>query len=87
MTSKFAHLSDNALAKLVEKLHQKDHAVLRKLIDAGRGNERPSETRQKSDPLSEEFKMARDAWSEANDELEQRKRLGSKYVRGKIKFL
>lgn len=69
---------DMMTASEIQKAYDKANAVTlvagRALIDAGRGIERCSETRTKSDPLSLEYIRANDAFNAINDEITARKR-------------
>jgi hypothetical protein len=81
---KLSTLSDNALEKLYQKENAKRSAIGNEMINTGRGYERPSETREKTDDLSDLVNAASDRCRACVDEIRGRAKYGSAYYRKNI---
>lgn len=75
------NLSDTALKTHYDKLRAKGGPLLDEMINMGRGIEKPTETRTKSDPLSRKLQAYWDEFQKVVDHMRDRERLGSSYVR------
>jgi len=71
-TYPYSHLSSTALKGAYDKHKMKGSAINQEMIDAGRGYEKPSETRTKSDPLSQRKNAASDVHSHLVTEMQRR---------------
>src|SRR5262245_1696178 len=58
--------------KALDKLDAQDSALTQEFIDAGRGNERPSDIRKKTDPLATRYKALQEQRSKFRIEIELR---------------
>ena len=79
--AELAKLSDTALEAYIRKLDEKARPLCDELIAAGRGRETAQETWKKTDPLSLRWRAAAEARYVAGAHRDERRRLGSKYVR------
>lgn len=61
----FSTLTPGEINRRLDRLDKLSSKLTREFIDAGRGYEKPSETRTKTDPLAERYK----AWSREHDAL------------------
>jgi hypothetical protein len=74
MAKALADLSAAELKKRHKTASARSSKFVHEMIAAGRGNERPSNFKDKSDPLSVNLKQAYADEREINDEIERRKR-------------
>lgn len=73
MAKPLAEMSERELQGARDKSNAETSKITTELIDAGRGTEKPSETRTKNDALSERWKVAMDRHNAIVDE--ERKRM------------
>lgn len=67
-------MTASEIEKAYNKAHQASSDNCREFINAGRGNERGSDIRTKTDPLALEYIRANDVLDAINDEIAARKR-------------
>jgi hypothetical protein len=65
-------MTSGQINKELDALDATSSAITREFIEAGRGSERPSETIQKTDPLSARWKVASDRVMALHNEIERR---------------
>ena len=82
--AKLRAMSDAALRAFIEKLRQKQSVLNDKFVAAGRGYERASETRAKTDALARESNDLADELRAAVVHQEFRRTHGAKFARGKV---
>jgi len=80
---KLYSLSDSKVREMLEKCEIQQSHITDSLIPAGRGSEKYNETLKKTDPLSVNFRILHDKWSELRNEMESRSVYGAKWWRAK----
>jgi hypothetical protein len=69
-----AHLSETKLETLYKKHNEESSQLSSEMIAAGRGTEKPSETRTKNDPLAQRVNAASDRHAKIVEEMQRRRR-------------
>ena len=65
-------MTPGQINKALDRVDKISSALTDEFIAAGRGTERPSETRTKTDPLAQRHHQVRDAYSTLRNEIDRR---------------